>query len=212
MSNLECRYCGKTELPCVNKPNAILRLQRRLKSKIRTPVCGRCWERLKTKAISPSTRTSDLYVESEIKSILHECAQVSNKTGLEKLIQLTDRIGELDAFRVAAEVEFLEKAKKAQAAADRVSKIQAVVAMAIQSVEARISVSYAHCRKMANAAISDYQLRISVFERDGFACRKCGSGERLSIDHIKPVVDGGSNDPENLQTLCVSCNSKKGAA
>lgn len=33
--------------------------------------------------------------------------------------------------------------------------------------------------------------------------------EFLSIDHIKPVSKGGSNNLENLQILCLSCNSKK---
>lgn len=212
MINPTCAYCGKNELPCVKKPRAIMRLIKRLKSEIKTPICGRCWELLKTGAISASTRTSDLYVHTEIKKLLHECTQVSNRTGLETLIRITDRIGELEAFQKLSEDEFLAKAKEAQNAADRVSKIQHAVASAIQVVESRISVSYAHCRKLANIAISDYELRVSIFKRDGFVCRKCGSSERLSIDHVKPVVEGGGNEPENLQTLCLPCNLKKGSA
>lgn len=33
----------------------------------------------------------------------------------------------------------------------------------------------------------------------------------LTIDHIHPEFHGGSHDPENLQLLCRSCNSSKGA-
>jgi 5-methylcytosine-specific restriction protein A len=29
------------------------------------------------------------------------------------------------------------------------------------------------------------------------------------IDHIQPLVDGGTHDMSNLQTLCQSCHSKK---
>lgn len=54
-------------------------------------------------------------------------------------------------------------------------------------------------------------LRRAVFERDGYRCRECGTDERLSVDHIYPEVKGGSDDLDNLQTLCVSCNRLKGA-
>lgn len=30
------------------------------------------------------------------------------------------------------------------------------------------------------------------------------------VDHIRELADGGSNDPSNLQLLCVPCNLKKG--
>lgn len=53
-------------------------------------------------------------------------------------------------------------------------------------------------------------LRRAVYERDNFSCLHCGSREQLSIDHIIPWSKGGSHDFGNLQTLCKSCNSKKG--
>ena len=48
-----------------------------------------------------------------------------------------------------------------------------------------------------------------VFERDGYICLNCGCDTKLSIDHIIPISLGGSSDPDNLQTLCKSCNSSK---
>ncbi len=41
-------------------------------------------------------------------------------------------------------------------------------------------------------------------------CAKCGTTHRIVIDHMLPVVRGGTNDPENLQLLCHSCNTDKG--
>ncbi|MEQ1349605.1 HNH endonuclease [Acinetobacter junii] len=54
-------------------------------------------------------------------------------------------------------------------------------------------------------------LRMKVYERDGFKCVTCGTQQNLSLDHIKPEVLGGESTIENLQTMCKSCNSRKGA-
>jgi 5-methylcytosine-specific restriction enzyme A len=53
--------------------------------------------------------------------------------------------------------------------------------------------------------------RSYVFDRDGHQCQTCGATENLTIDHIIPLAQGGTNDISNFQTLCQSCNSRKGA-
>jgi 5-methylcytosine-specific restriction endonuclease McrA len=72
-------------------------------------------------------------------------------------------------------------------------------------------------------------LRRRVFRRDGYACQECGlagrevrwgngvfthptsvEGVYLSIDHVHPKSLGGTNDPDNLRTLCTTCNTRKG--
>ena len=50
-----------------------------------------------------------------------------------------------------------------------------------------------------------------LIDRDGASCAHCGTTESLTVDHIHPISRGGSDDPENLQILCSSCNSSKGA-
>lgn len=50
-----------------------------------------------------------------------------------------------------------------------------------------------------------------LVQRDGEKCKLCGATEKLQIDHVSPVINGGKNDPQNLQLLCKTCNSKKGA-
>lgn len=54
-------------------------------------------------------------------------------------------------------------------------------------------------------------LRWDVWERDNFTCQECGARRRLSVDHVIPESAGGPTVFDNLQTLCVSCNSQKGA-
>lgn len=54
-------------------------------------------------------------------------------------------------------------------------------------------------------------VRQAVYARDGFMCRQCGRNDDLTIDHIHPWSLGGSDNEGNLQTLCRSCNCRKGA-
>lgn len=42
-------------------------------------------------------------------------------------------------------------------------------------------------------------------------CLWCGTSHQITIDHIVPLSRGGTNNINNLQPLCVSCNSKKKA-
>lgn len=54
-----------------------------------------------------------------------------------------------------------------------------------------------------------YQRRDAIFTRDGHACVECGATTSLEVDHIVPMSRGGTDDDENLQTLCKPCNSSK---
>jgi 5-methylcytosine-specific restriction endonuclease McrA len=42
-------------------------------------------------------------------------------------------------------------------------------------------------------------------------CAYCGERRPLSLDHVDPLVRGGSHDPENAVAACKPCNSSKGA-
>jgi len=48
-----------------------------------------------------------------------------------------------------------------------------------------------------------------VIDRDN-ACVQCGAGAPFEVDHIVRYIDGGSNDLDNLQTLCEPCHKSKG--
>ena len=52
--------------------------------------------------------------------------------------------------------------------------------------------------------------RNRVYRRDGYCCVQCGSKENLTLDHIIPKALGGSCSAKNLQTMCGTCNQKKG--
>jgi 5-methylcytosine-specific restriction endonuclease McrA len=55
-------------------------------------------------------------------------------------------------------------------------------------------------------------VRFLAKRRDGWRCVKCGaSGCRLEVDHIRAIREAPESayDLANLQTLCVSCHSRK---
>ena len=54
------------------------------------------------------------------------------------------------------------------------------------------------------------KLRITILDRDGWQCASCGRPAH-TVDHIIPRVKGGDMwSPDNLQSMCKSCNSAKG--
>jgi len=50
----------------------------------------------------------------------------------------------------------------------------------------------------------------AVWDRDDWRCRHCNTHKNLTVDHIVPLSKGGTDDLDNLQTLCGPCNSRKG--
>ena len=54
-----------------------------------------------------------------------------------------------------------------------------------------------------------------IKQRDGWRCQNQQCGElttRLQVDHKIPLTQGGSDEDDNLQSLCVACNMAKASA
>ena len=70
-------------------------------------------------------------------------------------------------------------------------------------------------------------LKINLFEQQSGQCCYCGravdlhpspwaTGERTpdhfaTIEHLRRIADGGTNDPDNLAIACFACNGSRGA-
>jgi 5-methylcytosine-specific restriction endonuclease McrA len=55
--------------------------------------------------------------------------------------------------------------------------------------------------------------RANVFTRDANQCLYCGryfSRSHLTLDHVKPIVQGGKKSWDNIATACKPCNQRKG--
>ena len=53
------------------------------------------------------------------------------------------------------------------------------------------------------------RIRKAVLARDSYTCRSCRRKDNLIVDHIVQLSQGGTNNLENLQTLCKYCHEKK---
>ena len=51
---------------------------------------------------------------------------------------------------------------------------------------------------------------VSVLEKYGPNCLCCGETKPLTMDHVVPIDCGGAHTIDNVQPLCLSCNSSKG--
>ncbi len=119
--------------------------------------------------------------------------------------------------RLAAAALEREKQEREQAA----ERARVLEVLAHQHEQRRIMADL-HARELRQRSRSvreelraNRSIAFRVFQRDDYRCRHCGSdgtepGRDLTVDHMLPVSRGGTNELANLQTLCRSCNSRKG--
>jgi 5-methylcytosine-specific restriction enzyme A len=59
------------------------------------------------------------------------------------------------------------------------------------------------------------KLRLRILARDNHLCKECEKAGRLTpateVDHITPKAKGGTDDPENLASICSPCHRDKTA-
>lgn len=50
-----------------------------------------------------------------------------------------------------------------------------------------------------------------ILEQANYKCKRCGSSDDLTMDHVIPISKGGLHTKSNIDVLCRKCNSSKGA-
>jgi 5-methylcytosine-specific restriction endonuclease McrA len=75
--------------------------------------------------------------------------------------------------------------------------------------------------RLQEAYVEDVDRNV-VFKRDKMICQRCGikcnpkaewpAGNLPTLDHIIALANGGEHSYANAQTLCLSCNCRKGAS
>jgi 5-methylcytosine-specific restriction endonuclease McrA len=72
----------------------------------------------------------------------------------------------------------------------------------------RRSQRLSEARKRGRHTTEEWQ---AMLEFCGFKCVKCGDTKGVCKDHIIPIYQTGSDAIDNLQPMCTTCNSRKGA-
>ncbi len=80
--------------------------------------------------------------------------------------------------------------------------------IAPRTLETALCDARVHRKGQPNRATIPPSVRREVLARDGHRCRTagCGGVRFLDVHHIVPREHGGSNDPDNLITLCCACH------
>ncbi len=78
-----------------------------------------------------------------------------------------------------------------------------------QSTRSGAAIRQARYRERGGGTIPE-ELQQAVFDRDGRACLKCDADSNRCCDHIHPVSKGGETTFDNMQTLCMPCDARRG--
>lgn len=198
----ECSSCGnviKAGERRISNKKSLKHLSRRAGGEITGQICAPCITRIR------GTRDWAL------------SGSVSVMTGTLKKIDsgeipsnISSIFNDLDGVKATVEKSLKSQLKKLDKLTAEYSAIQSSWLSVRKAYGDYLWQTYPERRKRANRAISQEEIRFMVFSRDEYRCRLCNSGEKLEVDHVIPVVKGGDDDPENLQTLCRRCNRRKG--
>jgi hypothetical protein len=95
-------------------------------------------------------------------------------------------------------------------------KLLKVCAQCGQEFEAEVHNARYCSQDCRDASMVYRRSAATIFERDSFTCAYCGRSSiedsvKLAVDHIIPVVRGGTDRVENLLTACSECNGHKSA-
>ncbi len=104
-------------------------------------------------------------------------------------------------------IAFITKAARTVNIADKFRKDIKYAIGRIKSAKRRPAKRKPAKRKHIPKAVRD-----AVMERDNYTCVYCGSTNNPELDHNEAHANDGSDDIDNLQVLCRSCNRRKGAS
>lgn len=211
---MKCFTCGSHDVAKRLKPTTRVRLAN---NSLPTDqeYCGKCISNLFNGCSVLKTESQERHTISisQIESLRERCESFANCGGqpsYEKLLKLKAEVAQMRTWAKPVVLEFGEAVKRARELSDIVNAINSSLTFSERAVARMVANSYEARRAAANAFTANRSIRELVFKRDGTACRRCGTSENPSLDHIVSVLDGGEDHIRNMQVLCVPCNSSKG--
>jgi len=203
----KCNYCLKElDQKLIANPNQRKKFFVKTREAIHGAICNICLNGM-YKSYLPVLGSRFVKAKRDITTLISKGRKnVSDSDVFNSEVILYESLGEIERAEIEI-TSLLAKIRKIHEEAETLKSLHFELKSFItNSVNGR----YENRRKSANKAISECLLRLCVFSRDNYRCKHCNSEYNLSVDHIKPVIEGGRDYFGNLQTLCRSCNSKKG--
>jgi len=212
---MNCSYCSAQErgdFPLIREHD--LKLQQRkkvFKLKVRLPACQSCLSRISNLQLHRAMPSSTLVLRNHAKILHASIFERGKKTGWERAVQLMASMKGLGPLLSSEEKELRDLVELLVQRTRTFEDAKRDVEEAKRLIETCSGIAYAEARRIADSEIRDERLRQTVFGAANNKCLHCGTSENLTVDHIIPVKEGGGSHLENLQCLCVKCNSRKGA-
>lgn len=210
-----CSYCnsiGEEGKPLVHWKELREKTKRRATNVgARFPICRACWGSILSRKFSGASPRSTLSLRRACQDLQTRLHNTPEKSCWTDAVNLIDCVRGLEGLVQGEERSLKELVEIVTGRAQVIEESKQRLEKARLMIENISGVAYKEARRVASGNIRNIELRQSVFARDGNRCLHCGTSDNLSVDHIVPVFRGGSSDIENLQTLCVPCNSSKGS-
>jgi hypothetical protein len=201
---MKCIIC-QCEKERYAKLKNVLRHLPELEKSEATKVCVICYNKLGKRRSRGNKRNRN---ETTLKTAFRNIKELSDNKDFSGYIKYCAKL-EFDIQKMDDDIE--EHIRKVRNITKIQLKYKQELESAVNLAENHPELMYWWNRYKASRHISKVNIRAEVFSRDGFTCNICGTSENLTVDHIVPVLKGGGNELDNLQTLCGSCNSSKGA-
>lgn len=131
---------------------------------------------------------------------------------INKLIEDFEQLGKVKYDRSTDEIAIHNWRKYNETSSP---KVLACIRKEITKVKSKLLLDFMGYENDRDYTPANRSYRVSdktrefIFNRDNYKCKKCGSPDDPTIDHIYPRTLGGLSDLDNLRTLCRSCNSKR---
>lgn len=199
---IKCSICHKARKAHLMASNSkTIRKHRRIYGSLAGSVCATCHKAMHKMAKKQDVGMAIACAGTELASL--KSGVLSSGSA--------DQLGALLVLKGNLECEIRTLIANIQKKTNHLNSINALEVEFSRTLGDLLWSSYSFRRKRANYAISKAELRVMIFARDGWKCKSCAASTNLAIDHIIPVAKGGDDELSNLQTLCKSCNSKKGS-
>ena len=207
---LYCSYCGGSDY-VIRTSHKLSNWEQKRGICVIKPCCSNCLNLIKVGRLPHNANRAEAASISRAFEISRFAAQIDRDSVLDTINDAVNEINTMEREKMSALASFNKAANEAAEGAKKLEFISRCIDSAKVILQEKSQLTYERCRSVANRHIANAAVRHEVFKRDGYKCKTCLSTKMLSVDHIVSIRLGGSNEMSNLQTLCLSCNSRKGA-